>query len=160
MTVQTIKPYLLHPKEWKLGVCLLLLLGGAYLHVRTSVPDGTTTTQDLGLFSSLGKSSSTAALFPLGESSTAADVRRLISNNYCQADLSLMCANPAETQHIFCAQAFADTPLWRSLGLTSRPFQKSQNCTLERLAASAPGILHITQGEKTKFKNDETVGIR
>jgi hypothetical protein len=137
MTVQTIKPYLLHPQEWKLGVFLLLLLGGAYLHVQTSVPDGTT--QDSGWFL-LAKST--------------ADVRAHLTYNYCRADVDLMCAHPEDTQRIVCAGYFADTPLWNSLGLPSWPYD-SEICTLKSLAQNAPSLL-FTEADKAKFKDDET----
>lgn len=78
MKLQVIKPYILHPQEWKLGVCLLLLLGGAYLHVQMSVPGGTTQDSDW---------------FPFAAVSTA-DMRTQMTYNYCRDDLSLLCGHP------------------------------------------------------------------
>lgn len=116
-----------------------MLLGGTYLHIRTSVADGTTT-QDSGRFR-------------FAES--AADVRSTTYES-CAADLNLMCARPVETNSIFCARAFADTPLWLLLGLASHP-SESQNCTLERLAkADAPRLLFTEDEKTTKFKDHET----
>jgi hypothetical protein len=140
MTVQTIKPYLLHPQEWKLGAFLLLLLGGAYLHVQTSVPDGTT--QDSGWFR-------------LAQSTT--NVRAALTYNYCAADLNLMCTRPEDTRRSICARAFANTPLWNSLYLhQSWQNHDSKMCTLETLAQShAPNLL-FTEADKAKFKDDET----
>jgi hypothetical protein len=136
MTAQTIKPYLLHPQEWKLGVFLLLLLGGAYLHVQTSFPDGTT---------------QYSGWFRLARSTT--DVRAALTYNYCAADLNLMCPRPEDTERSVCARYFADTPLWNTLDLVQ--YHDSEMCTLETLARSAPS-LPFTEADKAKFKDDET----
>jgi hypothetical protein len=136
MRAQTIKPYLLHPQEWKLGVFLLLLLGGAYFHVQTSFPDGTT--QDSGWF--------------LTAQSTD-DVRVALTFKYCGVDLNLMCARPEDTQRSVCARYFADTPLWNTFNLVH--YRDSDLCTFETLAQNAPN-LQFTEADEAKFKDNET----
>jgi hypothetical protein len=79
---QIIKTYFFHPKEWKLGVLLLLLIGYARLFHFSSSSDSMTLIEKVD--TRMGR---------LEDARSEMQVQRIMQDSYCRADADILCGN-------------------------------------------------------------------
>jgi hypothetical protein len=103
-----IKTYLVHPKEWKLGLLLLLIVGYARLFHLTSA----------------GQSHGNA-LFD--DSYAESHVQHMVTNEYCIADLHILCGDPRKPRR--CARMYGDS-LSRFWGIEGFDKEPNLECSL------------------------------